>query len=594
MHMVYSLLFLFSLVPTIHGLSFPFFPKDGDPGMVEHETPEVKPSTKGITVFQAKEIVTLNPDMPKAHYIAVEDDKILAIGQTLDEMKSWLDRKKYTINDQFKHDVLLPGFYESHTHPQILGYMWQFPYIGRFDRMDPQGKKVQGCKKVGEILARIKEQFEKTKQQKDTLVAWGYEPIFYDEPPLSVEELDRISAERPIVIIHLNLHQLTVNSAALRAIGYTNETDIVGVVKKDGKLTGQLNEIKAIMPAAKLFPKVTEDALIQATRNAMRIAHRVGVTTMVDAAFGMVPGGYHAYRTVSEEPSNAVRMILYPFIDAINTPAIQKKGGLELIKKLEKSNTDWMKMGPIKFILDGSLQGFTGNLEWPYYLNGENGIVNFTLEQLRQELLKIRSLDLHATIHANGDAAAQVAIDAVGYMLQQKPEFDHRTRIEHAQMIHESQMRQMKALGMNTSMLIGHVHFYGDVHVKDTLGYNRAKRLDPVASALQYGIMTSLHSDVVTPLNPLLMIWTAAKRETLSGRILGPEQCISVLEALKTVTIYAAYNQFEDNIKGSIEVGKLADFTVLARNPLRVKLDEVKDITVKATVVGGKVFEIAQ
>lgn len=544
-----------------------------------------------ITVFQAKEIITLWNAMPSACYVAVKEGKILAVATKLEQMSDWLTPTNYTLNTDFKNDVLVPGFYESHTHAQMLGYSWRYAYVGRFDRNNPQGETIAGCATKKEVLERIQKEVAATTDPERTVIGWGYQPSFYEDGGMGVAELDSLSQTHPIVIVDINLHIAYVNSIALRKAGIDDSTTIKGFVRRDGKLTGEAQEAEAIFKIYPLFPDMTLDVLRESTENVFKIAHRVGVTTMVDAAFGLMPHGYQAFKELTQS-AGYMRMIIYPFIDVITSKDIQDKGGFAYVKQLKEDNTDWLKFGAVKIIIDGSLQAETARLLWPFYLDGTNGMFNISMDDLKKDLVDAFKQGLQVTMHANGDEAIGCALDALQYALTEVPHFDHRTRIEHLQMPTPAQIKRLQTLGMNASMLTNHIYYWGDIHMHKTLGYNRAQAMHPLKTLIEHDIAISLHTDVVSPINPLLAMWVAVNRKTISGKPIGQQEALTPLQALKAVTIWPAYMQFEDHCKGSIEVGKLADFTVLAANPLTVAPDKIKDVGVRATVVNGTVFPV--
>jgi predicted amidohydrolase YtcJ len=191
-------------------------------------------------------------------------------------------------------------------------------------------------------------------------------------------------------------------------------------------------------------------------------------------------------------------------------------------------------------------------------------------------------------IHGNGDAAIDDILFAYGEALRELPRADHRHRIEHAQMARDDQIDRMRELGVTPSFFVGHVYYWGDRHRDIFQGPERGSRISPLASAVERGVPFTIHDDTpVTPVKPLQLVWDAVNRLTTSGQVLGPAQRISVERALRAVTLDAAWQNFEEATKGSIEVGKLADFVVLGENPLTVEPTRIRDIPVLETILGG-------
>ena len=554
--------------------------------------PPPAPPSNRITIYTAKTIVTQDPGTPTAEAVAVIDGKILGVG-TLDEGQGWGTNQEVEIDRQFQDAVIVPGFIEAHMHPQITGVLWLGVYVGRFDRTSPDGTLVKGLETKQAVLARLKEAAAKMPAGGNWLVAWGYQPEFYDNSPLTRADLDPISNDHPMLIENLSMHIYYANSKAFEIAGIGDDTTIVGIVKKDGKPTGEIEEITAALAfAAKLLP-LDAKTMLKATWDAAALAHRVGVTTFADLSFGSFPGGYQAYQAAEADPNFPVRTVLNPIIQIFQKPEIVAKGGLDLLTEWHKADTDRLSFGGVKFVVDGSIQGYTGLFQWPnYYKTFANGIANISQDDLTKWVTEVHKRGCQAVIHTNADGATEMALAAVTEAERQYPQLATRHRLEHNQYATQSQLLRMKQLGMATNLFTNHIYYWGDLHYSTFVGPDRAEDIDPAGSAQRLGIPFSMHSDAsVTPVDPLLCMWTASARKTMSGRVLGEAERITVPQALHAVTLGAAYLLGQDDKKGSIKAGKLADFTVLDRNPLDVTSpDELKDIKVLGTVMGGKAF----
>ena len=262
------------------------------------------------------------------------------------------------------------------------------------------------------------------------------------------------------------------------------------------------------------------------------------------------------------------------------------------IKKLKEMSTDLLRLGRIKVVVDGSIQGFTARLKWPGYFNGSpQGLWYVSPDQLREviELTLKENIQIHT--HTNGDQATELVLDTLENALLKHPSNDHRFTLQHCQLANSSQFRRMKKLGLCVNLFANHLYYWGEEHYGKTVGPERAERMNSCKTALDNNVPLAIHSDApVTPLGPLFTAWCAINRQTISGRILGESERISIDQALRAITLGAAYTLKLDSEIGSIEVGKKADFAVLEDDPYDVSPEKIKDIKVWGTVQNGRIF----
>lgn len=244
-----------------------------------------------------------------------------------------------------------------------------------------------------------------------------------------------------------------------------------------------------------------------------------------------------------------------------------------------------------KLFQDGSLQGLTGALREPYFNNPDvSGDLIHSQEELNAKVKNLHYRGFRIAIHGNGDRAIGSILDAFEQAILAHPRPDHRHRIEHVQTATTEDLIRMHELGVGGSFFINHVYYWGDRHEQIFLGPDRAHRIDPLAEAVEYNVLFTLHSDSpVTPISPLFSVWAAVNRLTSDGKVLGPEQRIDVVTALRSMTAYGAKLNFEENEVGTIELGKRADFVVLAEDPTAIDPLDIKDISIMATLIDGRV-----
>ena len=544
------------------------------------------------TVYQARKIITMNPMQPEATHVAVREGRVLAVGD-LERMKAW---GAFELDARFADKVLMPGLVEGHCHLKEGG-MWVWPYLGWFDRRDPEGRTWPGLRSMDAVVARLREiDAQMTAQGKpasEPLIAWGFDPIYFGSERMTVEHLDRASATRPIVIAHANGHLMNVNRPMLREAGITRDTEIEGVVKfANGEPNGELQEPAAMFPVMR---KIGNAGLLAPMDDAgMRgfasIACLQGVTTATDLVNKLTEDDCAVLERACSDDGFGVRIL--PAFQAFHGP-LGAQEGAEHVRSLMKRNTDRLRYGLVKLMLDGSIQGFSARLRWPGYFNGaDNGIWVTAPAQFEADFETYHRAGLTIHTHTNGDEASEVALDAIERVLARHPRPDHRHTLQHGQMIDAPMFRRMAALGLSVNLFANHLWYWGDQHWEMTMGPDRAQRLNACRSALDAGVPLAIHSDApVTPLGPLFTAWCAVNRLTPSGRVLGEAERLTVPQALHAITLGAAWTLKLDHEIGSIECGKRADFCVLDDDPLVLDPLRLKDARVWGTVLSGRVFE---
>jgi predicted amidohydrolase YtcJ len=537
-------------------------------------------------VYSASKIITMDPTLPEATHVAVRDGLILAVG-TADCARPWGDFRR---DDRYRDAVLMPGFVEGHAH-MMTGAMWNYAYAGYQDRIDPDGRKWDGLTDIAGVMAELKRALAELPAGKP-LIAWGFDPIFLPTERLNRRHLDEVSSDLPIVVMHSNFHLMTANSAALSIVGYDRNTNAVGVARfDDGEPSGELQEMAAMFPLMRRLGMDfrglarTEFAM----RNFAKSAMRVGVTTSTDLLTDLPEDDIATLTALTGRDDFQLRIV--PALNGITQPA---EDIARRVAELRKRSTDKLRLGAVKLMADGSIQGYTGRLKWPGYVTGHpNGIWNTPPDLLKEQIVHLHREGVQMHIHVNGDEASEAALDALEEAQALYPRFDHRHTLQHCQMADDAQFRRMAALDLCVNLFANHIWYFGDQHYERTMGPDRAMRLDACGSALRYGVPLAIHSDSpVTPLGPLHVAWCAVNRLTPSGRVLGENQKISVEAALHAITLGAAFTLKLDSEIGSIETGKKADFAVLGQDPFAVPAIELRDIPVLGTVMGGHHFPI--
>ncbi len=523
-------------------------------------------------------IITMAGSNQVAEAVAVRAGRILAVGSN-SIVRGLRGAATKTVDLGGK--TVLPGFYAAHDH---------FPSAGRVAlfNVDLNSPPIGAMRNIDDIVAALRARADQApagnwilgRGYDDTLVAERRHPTRHD--------LDRASTTHPIWIVHTSGHLGVGNSRALELAHITKDTPNPsgGVVRKDA-VTGEPNGIieESISLVGRLTPGLTAAQQLVAIQWCDAEYLSKGVTTTIIAG-----GGGPLTPALLEAREKGWLRLRVRALTASTTGVPRSLAELARLSPVP----DQIEVSGVKLLQDGSLQGLTGYLTVPYHRQpeGEKNFAGYAArsrEALAASVLKYHRAGYQIAIHANGDAAIDDVIHAFGAAQRAFPRTDARHRIEHCQTPREDQLDAIRELGLTPSFFVGHVYYWGDRHRDLFLGPERAARISPLASAGRRGIRFTIHNDTpVTPVNPLLLVWCAVNRLTRDGHVLGAEQRIPVLAALRAVTIDAAWQNFEEATRGSIEPGKFADFVVLAENPLTVDPRHLKDIPVVATVVGGR------
>lgn len=538
------------------------------------------------TILRSSSLHSLDP-ATAGDAVVIDGGRIEAVGAFATLRR---DHPNAEIDERFADATLLPGFVEAHAH-SMAGGMWQHLYVGYFDNRDPDGRLWPGCRTLDAVLERLREAEADLDDPDETLRAWGLDPIYFAGERLVAEHLDRVSTTRPIFVVHASLHLATVNTALMDREGIDADTLMDGVPKDGaGHPIGELQELAAMSLASEGFRGTFRPLMAPDGINAYgRLARNAGVTTLADLGSGPIASDNIA--TMWQQVVNAED---FPArVSVFHNPGQGGPAALddvaELVFRRRAESTDKLRFGGVKFVLDGSIQGYTARVTEPYVNGKENGLWLIPPDQLVDWIRPVVDAELLLHVHCNGDQAVDVLLDAFTAATGGAPPVDHRTTVQHSQVTRHDQYERMAALGMCANLFSNHLWYWGDQHVELTVGPERAARMNAAATVLGLGIPLSIHCDApVTPLGPLHQAWCAANRQTVSGRVLGPDECLDVAEALHAITMGAAHQLRMEHEVGSITPGKRADFVALDADPFEVGAAGLRDIGVLGTVLGGR------
>jgi len=525
---------------------------------------------KIITMCASDEVQERNIE-PEA--VLVRDGKIKMTGRLSDiEKCTGISVHKRNLEG----NCLMPAFIDAHSHFVMNGQMSVMANLS-------------DCVSFHDVISVLKKYIEENKLTKeDAVLGFGYDHNFlkeYAHPDKRV--LDQVSMEIPIIILHVSAHLACANTAALRLAGIDENTKnpcggVFGRFQNSNEPSGYAEETAVGLLQAAVVPQVKfNSSLIM--QNMQEEYLKNGVTTVQDGA------------STQKDIEMLIQMndADYLKLDIVSY-LLMTADGEHVMRLYGKDYCDYrnhFKIGGYKVVLDGSPQGRSAWMSEPY-LGGEPDYCGYPWlkdDVLYQYIQRAISENQQILAHCNGDAASEQFISAYESALKNtQKKRDLRPVMIHCQTVRNDQLDRMAKMSMIASIFVGHVWYWGDVHMRN-FGAERGSHISPVKDALDRGICVNFHQDApVTKPNMLHSVWCAVNRLSRSGCTVGEDQAISVYDALKAVTVNAAYQYFEENTKGSISAGKRADLIILDKSPLEVDKMEIKDIRVLETIKDGE------
>jgi predicted amidohydrolase YtcJ len=528
-------------------------------------------------IYLGGDIITMDENNPMAEAVAVKDGLILAVGPKDDVLKT---KGAATQIVNLGGKTMLPGFIDGHSH------FFQAAMIA--DYANVSAPPVGTASSIAGIIAVLKEHVaQQALKPGEWLIGYGYDgSALTDGRDATRDDFDPYFPDNPMVLVHVSGHGCVLNSAGFKAVGIDANTPTPpgGVtVRKPGsnEPAGLLME-NSMFPILMALPKPSPQVLLEHLTTAQQMYASNGYTTVQDAPID--PKVMPLYQKAADE--GRFFLDLNGYWESHQFLATAKPG-----TDYRSPRAGHYRLAGVKVIADGSPQGRTAYFTKPYLTGGPGGEKNWRgtpivpPEHLNAVVKLAYDCDAQVLVHCNGDAAIDMLLDA--HKAAGAPH-GRRTTVVHSQFVRRDQLDLYVQYGINASFFTNHAFFWGDVHMQN-LGQERAYFLSPMKTARALGLRMTNHSDfLVTPLDPMFILWTAVNRTSRSGQIIGPDERISVLDGLKALTIDGAHQYFEENRKGSIEVGKLADLVILTANPTKVDPAAIKAIKVAETIKGGK------
>ena len=492
------------------------------------------------------------------------DNKIIRKVGTKEEILKYQDEETKIID--LKGKTMMPSFIDAHSH--FFGVANNFMQIS-----------LEECSNIEEIKEKLKEFKQNNKIDKNKwIIANNYDQTNLEEiRNIQKEEIDEVIKENPVVIQNKSGHSGIFNTKGLEVLGINNETRLENIEKQNGKLTGLLEE-NAFIENIKKVPMPSKKEMIENCIKAQNEYLSYGITTVQEGM--LVKELIPIYQELLEK--NILKIDLVAYIDIKSKEEIKKA-----FKNHINKNRKNFKISGYKIFLDGSPQLRTAWMRKSYL--GEENYYGYSTMQDKEVEIAIKEAvkdNMQILAHCNGDKAAEQYINAIKNV--DKKEKVKNPVMIHAQFLGIDQLKEVKKYGIIPSFFIAHIYYWGDTHIKN-FGMERAKNISPAKSTLKQDILFTFHQDApVIKQDMFNTIWCAVKRKTKNGIVLNQNERIDVQDAIKAVTINAAKQYGEENLKGSIKEGKLANLIILDKNPLEIEIDKIKEIQVLETIKEGE------
>lgn len=531
-------------------------------------------------------LITMNDAQPRAEAIAVKEGKILAVGANADIA---VYQGAATVVHDLAGKTMTPGFVDGHGHASMCG----LAAVGANLYPAPDGKVTS----IHSLQQSFRDWVTSSTvpQQYHIIYGWGYDDSqLAEQRHPTRDDLDEISKELPVMAIHQSGHLRVVNSKALELLGFTAQSKdpAGGAIRRrsdSSEPNGVLEENAHIMA----YLRLVESTLAGAKSLNIAVAGqalyaRYGYTTCQDGA--STPQNIVGFIAAAESGQLKSDVAAYMFAPTV-------KQAMEYMTGPYRSPdyTGHFRIAGVKLVLDGSPQGKTAWFTEPYFVppegrdNTYRGYPNMTNEEVLAYVEQAFDHEWQILAHCNGDAALDQYLDAIAQVSQRKPNAKRRSVAIHSQTARLDQVDRMKALGVTPSFYSAHTYYWGDWHRDSVLGPKRAENISPTGWAIERDMMFTVHHDApIIPPNALMLMWATVNRRTRSGQVLGPQQCVTPEVALRAITLWSAWQHFEEDRKGSLEVGKLADLVILSDDPLTIDPGKIREIEVLNTIKEGR------
>lgn len=542
-----------------------------------------------ITVYTARRIHTMDPSMPRADAVAVRDGRIVEAG-TLETLSPWLDAHPHVVDRTFERHVLMPGFIDPHLHPPMAAVLLPLHFITAMEWRLPWAN-VPPTRGADAYLARLREIERSLADPAEPLITWGYHEIWHG--PVHRQALNQVSGTRPVIVWQRSFHALYANDAALRWMDLDEET-----LERHPQIdagTGHFFETGLGVANARMAPYLLDpERFRDGLRRVRQAVHHGGHTTIADMAFALFDQDreWAALCDVLDRDDTPFRVHMVPRVKDPGSAGLESE--VARVRALRALNTDRLAFHDhVKLFTDGGFFAELMQVQPPGFIDGHHGEWLMAPERFEALARAFWNEGYRIHVHCTGDLGLELAIEVLAKLQWERPRFDHRFTIEHFGLSTPEQVRRLARLGGLVSANVYYVYELADAYWKHSIGHERATRMARLATVVREGIPLALHSDfTMAPARPLNHAWVAANRICDSGEVACPEERLTLEQALRAITIDAAFVLGMEDDVGSIRAGKRADFTVLEADPFEEPVESLKDVPLWGTVFEGTPFPI--
>ena len=542
----------------------------------------------------------MDESLPEAGAVAVSEGRILGVG-TLDSLAIWGEGREVTVDHRFADKVLLPGLIDNHIHPFLGAILMPMELIAPEAWRQPDGSLAPAARTPEAYRQRLLERAAAKTDHEDWFITWGYQPALHGRYDRAT--LDALFPDRPVILWQRSFHETYMNTRATDKLGLTAEA-VAGHPQIDWARghffeTGNKAVVMRLMPYL-----LRREWYHEGLRRMAALMQMGGITTAGDMLFGSINPEYEvaALQEVLEQGGAPLRVVNVfdsrgfsnraRGITAMGPPdqPIDFAAGLQAMQAWLERGTEkvWFSKAA-KFFADGAMFSQLMQMRAPGYADGHHGEWLMAPQVLSAGVRTFWNAGWTVHVHVNGDAGMDAVLDALEAAQQDKPRFDHRFHAHHVGFHAQAQTARLAALGAHASVNPYYIHALADDYARFGLGAERASQITRCGSMLREGMRVSFHSDfMMAPPEPLTLAWCAANRRTQSGEVVSPSECLTLMQALRGVTIDAAWALRMEHEVGSIVAGKRADFVVLEDDPFELGVERLHEVRIAGTVFEGQ------